>query len=80
MLASIDLKKTLVHDTNPVRPVPYRGRTEQILPREANIIQDEVEKIVLLSVTRKMQLNPLKTKAMLFNPLRKYDILPQPAA
>ena len=77
LLASVDLKRTLVPNTDPVRPVPFRGRTEQILPREANILQDEVQKVVSLSSDRKMLLNPLKTKAMTFNPLKKYDISPQ---
>ena len=77
LLASIDLKKTLVPNNNPERPVPYRGRKEQILPRKDNILQDEVDSVLRLSLDRKMQLNPLKTKAMLFNPLRNYDILPQ---
>ena len=77
LLASIDLKKRLVNDIDPVRPVPYRGRNEQLLPRQANILQDEVDKVVQLSISRKQQLNPLKTKAMIFNPLRKYDVLPQ---
>ena len=56
---------------------PSRGRTEQTLPREANILQDKVAKVVQLSIYRKMQLNPLKTKAMICNPLSKYDVLPQ---
>ena len=47
------------------------------MPREANILQDEVQKVVSLSSDRKMLLNPLKTKAMIFNPLKKYDISPQ---
>ena len=71
LLACIDLKRTLVQDPNPVRPMLYRGRAEQIMPREANILQDEVAKVEQLSISRKMQLNPLKTKVMTYNPLRK---------
>ena len=52
--ASIDLKKTLVPNNNPKRPVPYRSRTEQILPRKDNILQDEVVSVIKLSVDRKM--------------------------
>ena len=37
LLACIDLKRTLVQDPNPVRPVPYRGRTEQIAEDRTNI-------------------------------------------
>ena len=77
VLASIDLKQTLVKDPAPVRPVPRRGRHEQILPRQHNILQDEVDRILEYSRQRKMVINPIKTKAMLFNPLRSYDFQPQ---
>ena len=46
------------------------------MPRGANILQDEIDSAVLLSQQRKMLLNPLKTKAMLFNPHRIYDFVP----
>ena len=77
VLTSIDLKQHLVPDPAPVRPVPHRGRTEHLLPRQHNILQDQVDSIVQYSNDRKMLLNPLKTKIMIFNPLKKYDILPQ---
>ena len=73
LLASIDLKRRLVSDPAPVRPVPWRGRTEHILPREDNILQDEVDSVVKLSQDRNMTISKSKTKAILFNPLRKYD-------
>ena len=60
-----------------MRPVPYRGRTGHILPRAANILQDEIESVVTLSKQRKMLLNPIKTKAMLLNPHRIYDFSPR---
>ena len=56
--------------------MPYHSRTEQILPREANILQDELDSMSLYTQTRNMRLNPLKTKAMLFNPLHKWDFQP----
>ena len=77
LLASIDLKKCLVPNPAPVRPVPWRGRTEQMLPREDNILQDEVDSVVQLSKDRNMTISKTKTKAILFNPLRKYDFEPQ---
>ena len=76
LAASLDLKKCLVLDQEATRPVPYRGRTGHILPQEANILQKEIDSIVLLSQERKMLLNPIKTKAMLFNPHRIYDFVP----
>ena len=58
LFASIDLKKTLLPDTEPVRPVPYRNRTEHILPRKDNILQDEVDSVIKLSIDRKCSLTP----------------------
>ena len=76
VLAAFDLKKTLLRNTDPTRPVPYRGRTEHIMPRRCNILQDEVDKIVLLCEQRNQSLNSSKTKTMIFNPLRSFDIAP----
>ena len=39
VLTNLNLKTNLVPDPNPTRPVTYRGRTEQILPPEANSLQ-----------------------------------------
>ena len=77
LLSSIDLKRCLVTDPAPVRPVPWRRRTEHILPREANILQDMVDSVVQLSKDRNMTISKTKTKAILFNPLRNYDFVPQ---
>jgi hypothetical protein len=78
ILTAVDLKESLVEDTRPdiPRPVPYRSRTGHVLPRQANILQDELDKIKNYSDQRKMKLNPIKTKAMIFNPLRNHDVLP----
>ena len=62
LLASLNLKNTLVSDTYPVRPVQHRNRTEQILPRWDSILQDKVDSVKKHSVDRKMQLNPLLKK------------------
>ena len=77
VLTHVNLKAKLVPNPNPTRPVTYRGRTEQILPQEANILQQELDLISTYTNTRNMQLNPLKTKGMLFNPLHKWDFQPQ---
>ena len=77
VLAAIDLKKTLVPNINPIRPVPFRGRTEHSLPVQENLLQSEVDKIVILCRDRNMQLSNIKTKTMIFNPLRIYDISPE---
>ena len=79
VMTAIDLKKTLARDIDPkiVRPLPYRSRTEHILPIEANPLQVQMDSIVQMSKERKMVLNPLKTKTMIFNTLKNYDVLPQ---
>ena len=77
LLAAIDLKNTLMNDPAPIRPVPYRSRTGHILPRSENSLQDEVDRVKCYSENRKLLLNPLKTKTMIFNTLLKYDVLPQ---
>ena len=77
VLAAIDLKKTLVANMHPIRPVPFRGRTEHSLPIRENMLQSEIDKIVLLCRDRNMLLSNIKTKAMIFNPLRIYDITPE---
>jgi hypothetical protein len=70
VLVSIDLKKTLVPNIHPIRPVPFRGRTEHSLPGQENLLQSEVDKIVSLCRERNMLLSNIKTKTMIFNPLR----------
>ena len=77
VLVSIDLKKTLVPNIHPIRPVPFRGRTEHSLPGQENLLQSEVDKIVSLCRERNMLLSNIKTKTMIFNPLRIYDISPE---
>ena len=49
VLASVDLKEKLELDPAPVRPLTHRGRHEQILPRQHNLLQDEVDLIVTYS-------------------------------
>ena len=78
VMTAIDLKVNLTKDINPnnPRPLPYRSRTEHILPVEENPLQVQMDNIVKLSKERKMVLNPLKTKTMIFNTLKNYDVLP----
>ena len=76
VLASVDLKQHLVPDPAPVQPVPWRGRHHQVLPDENNPLRHEIDSIVKYSEERNMLLNPIKTKAMVFNTLRNYDCIP----
>ena len=76
VLKAMNLKNVLVNHPAPTRPVPYRSRTGHMLPH-GNSLQYEVDQIISYSQKRKMLLNPLKTKTMVFNTLLKYDVLPQ---
>ena len=76
VLKAMNLKNVLVNHPAPTRPVPYRSRTGHMLPHD-NSLQYEVDQIISYSQKRKMLLNPLKTKTMVFNTLLKYDVLPQ---
>lgn len=76
VLAAINFKDALVTDTDPVRPVSYHEQTEHILPVENNVLQSELAAISTYSLDRKMILNPLKTKVMIFNSRTKYDCHP----
>ena len=72
-LTSIDLKKKLVEDTDPIRPVSYHNRTEQVLPIEENILQDQVNQLSGFTNENEMQLNFKKTIVMLFNASKTND-------
>ena len=79
ILTALNLKKTLIKDTNPniEHPaVPYRSRTGHVLPIGANPLQNQMDKIINLSNERKMVLNPIKTKTMIFNTLKDHDVMP----
>ena len=52
VLACIDLKNTLVVNREPVRPVQYHERTEHLLQRKDNGLQDEIDDIVGLSLQK----------------------------
>ena len=76
ILTAVDLKKELITNSESVRPVPFRSRTGHILPLEANPLQSEVDAVKKYSYERKMLLNPIKTKTMIFNTLKNHDVLP----
>ena len=79
LTVSLDLASSLVPDTRPdiPRPVPYRGRLGLMLPRESNVLQDEVDSLCQLTSDRLMSINRKKTKIMLFSRMKKYDFLPE---
>ena len=79
LAVSVNLKDNLVQnsDTNIPRPLSYHERTGEILPQDRNILQQEFDRLQLLSRDQGMIINQDKTKVMLFNPGKKHDFLPQ---
>ena len=79
LAVALNLKETLVLNTehNIQRPLSFHERTMHVLPGERNVIQQEFDKLQLLSHEKGMIINQDKTKVMLFNPLKKLDFLPQ---
>ena len=75
-MANLDLKVKLEKNSAPLRPVPYHIRIKQILPHEANILQEELDSISVYTQTRNMRPNPLKTIEMLFYHLHKWAFQP----
>ena len=78
-MVALHMPSSLVVDTRPdiPRPVPYRGRHGLRLPRESNMLQDELDSLNLYAVNRKMSVNHQKTKVMLFSRHQKYDFIPE---
>ena len=76
---SINLKKDLTNDPdkNWTKPPRKRDRHEQLLPREKNQIQTQLNQLCSYADENQMQLNKDKTKVMLFNPLKQWDFMPE---
>ena len=66
VLACIDLKNTLVVNREPVRPVQFHERTEHLLPRKDNSLQDEIDNIVGLSCLLFSEIHQTVTVLLLF--------------
>ena len=78
-LTAINLKKKLIEnpDDNPIRPVTFHNRTNHILPKEDNVLQDQMERLISFTNENEMQINCKKTKVMVFNTSRKRDFQPE---
>ena len=79
LTVALDLASSLVPDTrsDTPRPVPYRGRLNLVLPREKNVMQDELDKLTAHTSDRRMCINEKKPKIMLFSRSKKFDFLPE---
>ena len=75
---ALDLKNSLVPEDRPVpRPLPYHARTEHRLPRALNSMQDELDQLRQYTDHHLMAINESKTKGMLCNTRRKWDVFPE---
>ena len=76
-MTSIDLKKKMIKNLDPIRPVAFHNRTKQMLPKEENNLQLQVEKLNTFAEENEMQINYQKTKVMLFNSSKTNDFIPE---
>ena len=75
---AVDLKSTLVPEDREVpRPVPYHGRTGHRLLLGDNDLQNEIQRLEEFTVLNKMAINKKKTKIMILNSRRKWDVMPE---
>ena len=75
---AVDLKSKLVpSEEDRPRPDCYHARTGQKLPTENSHVQNQLLKTQSYAIDNEMKINTSKTKAMLFNPARSMDFMPQ---
>ena len=60
-----------------VRPAPYHNRTGHRLPRQNNLMQDELDRLGEYCRHAKITINRDKTKCMIFNWARNHDVMPE---
>ena len=73
---AIDLKSSLVAEDRPVpRPLQYHARTEHMLPRNLNTMQDKIDNLTEYTDNHLMSINTKKMKAVLCNSSRKWDFI-----
>ena len=70
---SVDLKVSLVPETDKPRPHTYDERTEHSLPSENNLLQYYLEDTENFTAQNKMIINKTKTVAIKFNTSRNWD-------
>ena len=76
--AALDLKSVLIPEDRPVpQPLSYHTRTGHRLPRQSNLMQDELDLLVRYTESHLMAINRAKTKALLCNTRIKWDFLPE---
>jgi hypothetical protein len=76
--AAVELESALVPEDRAVpRPVPYHARTGHRLPPDRNPLQHELDKLREYTDSHKMAINHKKSRAMILNKRRKWDVMPE---
>ena len=74
---AVNLKQCLKNDENGPKPTTYHARTQHVLAREHNVMQDEVNNLKTYAKQHEMVINDDKTKVILFNNKKSLDFQPQ---
>ena len=70
---SVDLKALVTDERSKLMPLTYHERTGHMLPVEDNLLQGYITDLQQFASQNKMQINTVKTCAMLFNKSRVRD-------
>ena len=76
---SINLKEKLVYLPESVRPLPdsFHAKTGHVLPLQNSQVYTQLLKTEEYSESNSMIVNKKKTKVMVFNPCKAWDVLPE---
>ena len=78
LLQSLNLKKSLIGNPNPVRPLNFHERTYHILPNpESTKMQIQLDELKEYADEHEMKINHEKSKVMIFNNARSIDFEPE---
>ena len=74
----IKLKNNLTDDPHDrARPLAFHERTQHVLPRHSNSLQNMIEDLHQFTENNLMKINVKKSNVMLFNTSRKFDFPPE---
>ena len=77
LVKSMNLRKCLINNPNPVHPVTYHDRTHHLLPSTTGDMQAQLDRLHAHSQEHSMQINHNKSKVMIFNTSRNFDFSPK---
>ena len=76
LVKSLNLRECIIPNPNPTHPVTYRNRTHHILPATACDLQLQLNRLHAHSQAHEMQINQNKSKVMIFNTSKNFDVMP----